>query len=267
MCVRKICLFLVMVGAMAQSFHAQVETLKGAMGQGMGVVFALTMDIASLLALHELMTATRREVRGWAWAVLLVAGGTSLSLTTRYVVRTDSLPVPLAFVVGIVPVVLAGVLSHLLALSMEQDRAPESVAAKPAEVPAPRPKPRRPDAAEPSRSERKDGKDAAGSTPGTKAGESGEVTEDLLRRAAELEVTNSRRAGYRTLKDGLEISEPLARTLRAELDKRQAGAQVIPMHRSGDARAEREDGDKATGWRSAGEDPGRHSEPSEEVAR
>ena len=86
----------------------------------MSVVLALTNDLAALLALNELMATRRAEVRRWAWAVLLLAGGTAAGLNTWHAVAAGALPPVWAVVVGIGPVLLAVVLSHLVALVLDQ---------------------------------------------------------------------------------------------------------------------------------------------------
>lgn len=232
---RKLGLFTVMLGAMALSFHGQVETIAPAAGLQMAVVFAVTMDIASLLGLHELMTSTRREVRGWAWAVLVLAGGTALLLNTWYTLRTGVLPWGFAVVAGVVPVALAGVLSHLFALSVAAHTGDtttpataqyEHTPARPAPAPQQRPAPQ-PSSPRHAATARRPAVKPAGTTT--------EITDDLLRAAAQLDAAAPRgRAGYRTIKDGLDISEPTARKVRAALDEQQAGGQVIPMHRPAD---------------------------------
>ena len=110
----------------------------------MSVVLALTNDLAALLALNELMTTRRREVRRWAWAVLVLAGGTAAGLNTWHAVAAGALPPVWAVVVGIGPVLLAVVLSHLVALVLDQttaappSRATTSTVAPSAESPPPR---------------------------------------------------------------------------------------------------------------------------------
>ena len=118
--VRRGGLALVMVGALSVSVRGQVQAVEPLLG-GMSVVLALTNDLAALLALHELMTTRRREVRRWAWAVLLLAGGTAAGLNTWHAVAAAALPPVWAVVVGIGPVGLAVVLSHLVALVLDTD--------------------------------------------------------------------------------------------------------------------------------------------------
>lgn len=119
-------LALVMLGALAVSVRGQVAAVEPLLG-GMSVVLALTNDLAALLALNELMTTRRREVRRWAWAVLVLAGGTAAGLNTWHALQAGTLPPTWAVVVGIGPVLLAVVLSHLVALVLT-DTTPTYVA-------------------------------------------------------------------------------------------------------------------------------------------
>lgn len=119
-------LALVMVGALAVSVRGQVAAVEPLLA-GMSVVLALSNDLAALLALNELMSTQRREVRRWAWAVLVLAGGTAAGLNTWHALQAGTLPPPWAVVVGIGPVLLAVVLSHLVALVLT-DTAPTHVA-------------------------------------------------------------------------------------------------------------------------------------------
>ena len=113
--VRRGGLALVMVGALSVSVRGQVQAVEPLLGD-MSVVLALTNDLAALLALNELMSTQRRAVRRWAWAVLVLAGGTAAGLNTWHALQAGALPPLWAVVVGIGPVLLAVVLSHLIAL-------------------------------------------------------------------------------------------------------------------------------------------------------
>lgn len=136
--VRRGGLALVMIGALSVSVRGQVEAVEPLLG-GMSVVLALTNDLAALLALNELMSTQRREVRRWAWAVLVLAGGTAAGLNTWHALEAGTLPALWAVVVGIGPVLLAVVLSHLVALVLSDDT-PDTAAAPiapPAHAPTP----------------------------------------------------------------------------------------------------------------------------------
>ena len=89
--VRRSGLALVMVGALSVSVRGQVQAVEPLLG-GMSVVLALTNDLAALLALNELMSTQRRAVRRWAWAVLVLAGGTAAGLNTWHALEAGELP-------------------------------------------------------------------------------------------------------------------------------------------------------------------------------
>ena len=76
------------------------------------------------------MGTQRRAVRRWAWAVLVLSGGTAAGLNTWHALEAGELPPLWAVVVGIGPVLLAVVLSHLVALVL--DDAPEQSEQPPA---------------------------------------------------------------------------------------------------------------------------------------
>jgi hypothetical protein len=128
----------VMVGALSVSVRGQVQAVEPLLGR-MSVVLALTNDLAALLALNELMGTQRRAVRRWAWAVLVLSGGTAAGLNTWHALEAGELPPLWAVVVGIGPVLLAVVLSHLVALVL--DDAPEQSEQPPPGRPAARPSP------------------------------------------------------------------------------------------------------------------------------
>lgn len=134
--VRRGGLALVMVGALSVSVRGQVEAVTPLLG-GMSIVLALTNDLAAFLALNEVITTRRREVRRWAWAVLLLAGGGAAGLNTWHALAAGVLPALWAVVVGIGPVLLAMLLSHLVALVLAADSAAAAEASAPAaDVPA-----------------------------------------------------------------------------------------------------------------------------------
>ncbi|MEV0089128.1 hypothetical protein [Saccharopolyspora sp. NPDC050642] len=114
---RKAGLSVVMLGALSLSFAGQVDAVMPLLGQQLGVVFAATNDVAALLALNVVLDAgVERRVRGWAWVVLFLSGGTGLVLNTWDALKAAMLPDPASILVGAQPVVLAWVLSHVVAL-------------------------------------------------------------------------------------------------------------------------------------------------------
>lgn len=113
---RKAALYAVVFGALALSFAGQSAVTRPLLGDRLAATYAVTLDVATLLALHEAVSHPRRAVRRWAWAVLLIAGGIALGLNLSHAITSDLLPVPVAIAVGAGPVVLAGLLSHLVAI-------------------------------------------------------------------------------------------------------------------------------------------------------
>lgn len=114
---RKLALFAVMLGALSLSFSGQVEAVTPLLGSELALVFAGTNDLAALLALNEVASGRAGGARRWAWVALLLSGGTALGLNTWHAIRTGSLPWLAAVVAGAEPVLLAWVLSHVVALA------------------------------------------------------------------------------------------------------------------------------------------------------
>lgn len=120
---RRAGLFVVMLGALSLSFAGQVDAVKPLLGRELAVVFAATNDVAALLALNEVLNPSAgRGVRGWAWVALILGGGTALVLNTWHAITAAVLPSPTALLVGAEPVVLAWVLSHVVALVLTNRR-------------------------------------------------------------------------------------------------------------------------------------------------
>jgi hypothetical protein len=134
--IRKVGLFAVMSGALGLTVGGEVQAVEPLLGRPMAVVLALVFALSTLLALHEVTAATTTAARVWAWMVLVLAGGMELGLNTWHALLVGNLPTPAAIAVGAGPVVLAGLLSHLLTLSgAEPASAP--VPAAPVEVSVP----------------------------------------------------------------------------------------------------------------------------------
>ena len=118
--VRRGGLALVMVGALSVSVRGQVQAVEPLLG-GMSVVLALTNDLAALLGAERAdePPAARRYGAGRGRCCVL-AGGTAAGLNTWHALRPATLPPVWAVVVGIGPVLLAVVLSHLVALVLDR---------------------------------------------------------------------------------------------------------------------------------------------------
>ncbi|MFD9734250.1 hypothetical protein [Umezawaea sp. NPDC059074] len=155
---RKAALFAVMGGALVLTINGEVRAVEPMLGPGFGIVLAAVFAVSTLLALNYVIDGTG-PVRRWAWAVLLFAGGMELGLNTWHAVTSvlhgpdgapvlvdgltvPALPLGAAVAVGAGPVLLAGLLSHLVSLAMtEEQRAAveqeaERTAARAARVPA-----------------------------------------------------------------------------------------------------------------------------------
>jgi hypothetical protein len=154
---RKAALFAVMGGALVLTINGEVRAVEPMLGRGFGIVLAGVFAVSTLLALNYVIDGTG-PVRRWAWAVLLFAGGMELGLNTWHAVTSvlhgpdgapvlvngltvPALPLGAAVAVGAGPVLLAGLLSHLVSLAMtEEQRAiaeqeAERTAARAARVP------------------------------------------------------------------------------------------------------------------------------------
>lgn len=118
MMVRRLLLFAVVLGVMSVSIHGQVSVTEPLLGFRFAVTLAVVLDVGALLALNEVLTTRRADVRRWGWTALLLAAGLSVGLNVWHAVDSGTLPLVAAVAVGAIPVVLAGVLSHLLALSL-----------------------------------------------------------------------------------------------------------------------------------------------------
>lgn len=112
-----------MLGGLSLSFAGQVDAVAPLLGRELAIVFAATNDVAALLALNEVLNPVGgRGVRGWAWVALILGGGTALVLNTWHAIKAAVLPAPAAILVGAEPVVLAWVLSHVVALVLTRHR-------------------------------------------------------------------------------------------------------------------------------------------------
>src|SRR6266511_560432 len=138
---RRAALYGVVLGALVLSWSGQSATVAPLLGAGMAVAFAATVDLAAVLALHEAVSSPSAAVRGWAWSVLILAGGTSLSLNVYHAMHSGLLPGLVAIMVGAVPVLIAGLLSHVVAVSGGLARAVPEPPAAPAHEPRPEPAP------------------------------------------------------------------------------------------------------------------------------
>jgi hypothetical protein len=127
-----------MLGGLSLSFSGQVEAVTPLLGAALSLVFAGTNDLAALLALNEVISGRTGSVRRWAWVALILSGGTALGLNTWHAVQSAVLPTPAAVLAGAEPVLLAWVLSHVVALVVA-DRRREADATASESTPTPTP--------------------------------------------------------------------------------------------------------------------------------
>lgn len=210
---RRVGLFVVMIGALALSFSGQVAAVAPLLGTHLAVVFALTNDIASLLALHEVMSAANASVRRWSWAVLFLAGGTALGLNTWHAIQSAVLPLAASVAVGAGPVILAWVLSHVVALAMAADRRGEAASHQATGHQAVAEAPRLPVAEEVTRQVANQGGHQAAPTNPAQPG-------DLLERARKLlsgATATGQSMGRGRLARALDVTENQARQLLTQL--------------------------------------------------
>lgn len=128
--VRRPGLLLVMLGALSLSFSGQRASVAPLLGWVLANVFAGTNDLAALLALNEVISGRTRSIRRWAWVVLILSGGTGLGLNTWHAIQVGVLPTLESIVVGAEPVLLAWVLSHVVALVMTHRREASETASR-----------------------------------------------------------------------------------------------------------------------------------------
>lgn len=120
-------LIVVTLGAMAVSITGQVAAIETQLGFFLAVVFALVNDAGAIIALNASMRAEKRSpVRRWAWVAIVVAAGSGALLNVLHASTPPGTKPPLpweyALLVGIEPVVLVLILSHLISLVIEQQR-------------------------------------------------------------------------------------------------------------------------------------------------
>lgn len=123
---------LVMTGALALSYNGITSAIRPIAG-GLAWLYAVTLDLSMLVALRE-VTRKYAVARGWAWAVLVLAGGASLGLNTWHALDAagGKVPIPAAVAFGAGPVALAALLSHLVALQAARAAGGGHTAAAPA---------------------------------------------------------------------------------------------------------------------------------------
>lgn len=123
---REAALIAVAVALMVVSISGQVQVLDPLMGTAFALLYAIANDFGAILALDALMTArTGSSVRKWAWVAILLAATPGAMLNAWHVMHRDSaaaLPTAMGLIVGVEPILLLLVLSHLIGLAVAAGR-------------------------------------------------------------------------------------------------------------------------------------------------
>lgn len=134
---RRLGVYAVTLGVMGLSFTHIADMVEPIAGQAGKYVFAATIDGSALLMLHDALTS-RNRIKRWAWSVVAIAGGISLYLNvsnayakldqhhaeqarkTGHALRPGQdrpwQDHALAWTFGAGPVILAGILTHVIGL-------------------------------------------------------------------------------------------------------------------------------------------------------
>lgn len=127
---RRAPLYLVVLGAMAVSIGGQVATLQDRIGFGWAIVLALTNDVGAIIALDAAFSRfSDKTIRRWAWFAILLAAGTGAALNTYHTIHGDDeaalkeLPTFYGWLIGIEPILLVLILTHLVGLLTAARRA------------------------------------------------------------------------------------------------------------------------------------------------
>lgn len=127
---RQTSFYLLVGGAMAVSIGGQVDTAGARIGIALAVVFALVNDGCAILALDCSLRADKGSaIRMWAWVAVLLAAGSGGFLNTWHAMigvpapPPEPFPWPLALILGVEPIVIVLVMSHLLGLVIADSRA------------------------------------------------------------------------------------------------------------------------------------------------
>ena len=125
---RRVPLYLVVVGAMVVSIVGQVASIQDTLGRELAVVLALTNDLGAVIALNYALSALGASISRWAWTAILMAAGTGAALNTWHAIapRVETgdgqhvlpeLPWGFGLLIGVEPILLVLVLTHLAALA------------------------------------------------------------------------------------------------------------------------------------------------------
>jgi len=145
---RRWVLIVIVLGLMSVSIGGQVDSIGTKLAPVFAYVFAIGNDAAAILALDAALRAERgSSIRKWAWLAILLAAGTGGVLNAWHatVERTvvpggghelPPLPGEFGLLVGLEPIALILVLSHLVGLVLTDRQARPAGDAGPRQAPA-----------------------------------------------------------------------------------------------------------------------------------
>lgn len=122
-------LIVVVLMAMVVSIRGQVAAIEHQLGVGIAILFALTNDVGAILALEAALSAARGSaIRKWAWVAIGLSAGTGAALNWLHAgadpgAAAEALPSGYRVLVGVEPIALILVLSHLVGLVVAERRA------------------------------------------------------------------------------------------------------------------------------------------------
>lgn len=137
---RKFALVAVVIALMVVSIGGQIQAIEPVLKQPFAFIFAAAHDAGAILALEAgLKAKAGSAIRKWAWVGIFMAAGTGGFLNVWHVAvqppeafGDDGIPQPLrtafGLLLGLEPIALILVLSHLVGLVLAEHRQPDSVA-------------------------------------------------------------------------------------------------------------------------------------------
>lgn len=131
---RRLALGAVVIALMAVSVGGQIQAIEPVLKQPFAAIFAIAHDAGAILALEAGLKAERgSSVRKWAWIAILMAAGTGGFLNVWHVVvqpmQEAGTVIPpellgaFGLLLGVEPIALILVLSHLVGLVLTEGKA------------------------------------------------------------------------------------------------------------------------------------------------